>query len=335
MNDPFGKDGIWFVYDGECPLCRSAALALKIKQEYGELHLINARDNAEAALIEAINKQGLDLDEGMVIFTQDNYYHGKEALKFMARYSEANNLHNLFYKSLCWSDRLASIIYPWLRGLRNLLLKRNDTIQIDNLNHKKSPTFKNIFGEAWDQLPPVMQKHYANHPYSNDRTTVEGVLDIICRGPMRLCAPLLWLIGGVPPINEKQVSVTVHFDSDINSKAFAFNRTFYFKNRTPYQFRSSMIPISGNELVEVMKFNICWRMHYSWEDNRVKLKHKGYAFKLFGYFIPLPITFILGRGDAEEIAVDDDTFDMNVSMTHPLWGHMYEYKGRFKIVDSA
>jgi len=43
MTDQLIAKKIWFVYDGECPLCKTAALALKIKQEYGQLTLLNAR----------------------------------------------------------------------------------------------------------------------------------------------------------------------------------------------------------------------------------------------------------------------------------------------------
>ena len=37
------------------------------------------------------------------------------------------------------------------------------------------------------------------------------------------------------------------------------------------------------------------------------------------------------KGYAEEIAVDDNTFHMNTHISHPWWGKVYEYKGRFKI----
>jgi predicted DCC family thiol-disulfide oxidoreductase YuxK len=32
MNIENIKNNIWFVYDGDCPLCTNAALALKIKR---------------------------------------------------------------------------------------------------------------------------------------------------------------------------------------------------------------------------------------------------------------------------------------------------------------
>ncbi len=193
------------------------------------------------------------------------------------------------------------------------------------------PIFKSIFGENWQDLPPVMQKHYANRPFTDDVTVVGGTLDLMCSGPMRMLSPLFWLMKGVPPKNEKDVPVTVNFKSDRSSKSFHFNRMFHFKNGRPYQFRSRMIQTEGNEVIEVMRFGIGWRMSYVWEDERVKLKHKGYVLCVLGIFIPIPLTFLMGEGYAEEVEVDDNTFDMSVSITHALWGKVYGYKGRFEV----
>ncbi len=40
------------------------------------------------------------------------------------------------------------------------------------------PIFQSVLGDDWEALPPVMQAHYAVRPYSNDRVTVRGTLDI-------------------------------------------------------------------------------------------------------------------------------------------------------------
>lgn len=193
------------------------------------------------------------------------------------------------------------------------------------------PIFKNIFGRDWDSLPPVMHKHYANRPYSDDMTTVEGTLDVMCAGPIKFLAPLFWLMCGIPPHTEKNVPVTVNFTSDKDSNSFHFKRIFHFKKCKEYSFNSRMIQVKDNEVIEIMRSGFGWRMRYVWEDNRVKLKHEGYIIHLFGRSIPLPLTFLMGEGNAEEVAIDDNTFDMVVTITHPWWGKIYEYKGRFKV----
>lgn len=327
--------GIWFVYDGECPLCTKAATALRIKQQYGILHLLNARENIGHNLLLAITEQGLDLDEGMVIYDGEHFYHGESALRFMAKYSAPRGILNLFNKSLFWSDRLSKTIYPWLRGIRNLLLKNRNVSRIDNLNFKSEPTFKSIFGDTWKHLPLVIQKHYSIRPYSDDITTAVGTLDIMCTGPIKYFSTLFWLMGSIPPHNEKDVPVTVHFKSDQHTKYFHFVRTFYFKNRKTYQFRSRMIQTTENEVIEIMRFGFGWKMQYLWEDSRVKLKHKGYVLKIFGHFVPLPLTVLMGEGNAEETVIDDHNFKMFTDITHPKWGKIYEYKGCFEIKNNV
>ena len=205
------------------------------------------------------------------------------------------------------------------------------TLTFQTPQSTKPPTFKSVFGDSWDTLPTVMKKHYSNRPYTSDVTIVNGKLDVMCRGPIKLFSGLFWLMQGIPPLSEKNVPVRVKFKSDPNSKFFHFNRVFNFGTRKPYHFKSTMIQIEGNEVVEVMHSRLGWRMNVLWEDERVKLKHKGYVVALFGHFIPLPITMLLGRGDAEEFPVDDNTFDMEVAITHPWWGKIYGYKGRFEV----
>lgn len=206
-------------------------------------------------------------------------------------------------------------------------------MQIDNLNAKSRPTFQSIFGNDWESLPPVLKKHYANHPYSDDRVTVEGKLDVKCLGFIKALKPLFLILKIIPPYTESDVPVIVHFDSEKNSKFFRFNRTFYFKKSKPYQFQSKMMQVKDNEVVEIMKFGIGWHFQCLWQDERVVLKHKGYLLRLFGQFIPLPITWLIGAGYAEEKAIDNDSFDMFVEINHPWWGIIYSYKGTFRITD--
>lgn len=324
--------GIWFVYDGECPLCRNAALALRIKRACGELHLLDARTHPDHPLIQTIKTQKIDLDDGMVIYDGHRFYHGKTALIFMARHAESKGFFNIATKALFRTNIVSAFLYPWLRGVRNFLLRRKKTGRIDNLGLRHEPIFKSVFGADWDNLPPVLQKHYANRPYTQDIVTFGGMLDVECSGPIKTLAPLLWLTGGIPPQNEKNVQVTVCFRSDEHSKSFHFDRVFHFKNRKkPYRFKSRMMQIKGREVVEIMRFGIAWCMEYLWEDGKVVLRHKGYALAALGHLIPLPLEWVTGRGHAEEIPVDENTFDMFVTITHPWWGQIYRYKGRFSI----
>jgi len=199
----------------------------------------------------------------------------------------------------------------------------------------KQPIFKSVFGNSWDSLPVVIRKHYANLPYSNDLVTVEGTLDVTCGRVFRIFRPLLHLLGGIPPYTGRNVPVTVNFRSTGDTREFHFDRTFSFEGKKPWRFYSRMVQIEGNEVIEIMRFGIVWRMNYLWENNKVVLRHKGYGIRIFGRLIPLPFTVLLGEGNAEEIAVDENTFKMHVDISHPWWGKIYEYKGQFRITREA
>lgn len=130
------RDGIWFIYDGECPLCNFAAHAFRIRQEYGSLHLLDARADANHPLLQEVNRRGLDLDAGMVIVLSDNFYHGKSALHFMAKYADDSDWFNRVNRTLFRSRTLAALLYPWMRGVRNVLIAVRGKGRINNLNHK-------------------------------------------------------------------------------------------------------------------------------------------------------------------------------------------------------
>lgn len=204
-----------------------------------------------------------------------------------------------------------------------------------NLNQIHPPIFAPIFGEQWEALPPVMKKHYANRPYSRDTVIVEGRLSVEHHGVLRLLRPFYRLLGNIPMVNVQDIPVRVQFDSDPDSRAFHFRRTFSFPDVRPYHFHSRMLQIEDNKLVEIMRFGICWCLSYHWEDNKVLLRHRGYALHWFGHVIPLPLYWLLGRGDAEEVPLDDDRFAMQVTMMHPWFGQLYSYRGEFRVVQAA
>ena len=329
MNDFNQTKGTWFIYDGECPICKNAALGLRIKAKYGPLHLINARDNHNHPLMHVVNEKGYDLDQGMIIFNGNRFFYGKDALRSLAIYTDRRGIFNLLSKILYRSACINALLYLCLRAIRTILLKKKCVSCIDNLNRKSTPVFQHIFGKQWEQLPRVMKKHYGIFPYSNDVTAIEGRLDVYSSGAIKFMAPLISRMGIIPPYHQKNTHVTVRFESDKHHPYFHFKRIFYFNDRRPHVFNSKMMRYRGNEVIEIMRFGLCWRTRFSWCDGRIKMQHAGYGIVFFNYFLPLPLTAIFGSGNAEEIPVDDKTFDMRVQVSHPWWGIVYEYKGRF------
>lgn len=195
------------------------------------------------------------------------------------------------------------------------------------------PIFKSVFGNQWDSLPAVMHKHYANRMYSSDRTTVDGLMKVEALLFTKFLSLLMRLTGALAPYAGEDIPVTVHFDSQQDSNAFCFNRIFHYLNKQPYHFRSRMYPIGGNEIIEYMPTGIGWHAAYSFDGQKVLIKHLGYKVKVFGRTFTLPIEFLLGRGYAEEEATSDNSFRMYMDIRHPLFGKVYSYSGEFKITE--
>lgn len=195
--------------------------------------------------------------------------------------------------------------------------------------------FKPIFGSNWNKLPLVMRKHYANRPYSHDIAIAEGKMDFRFGIIFKIFLPFFRALKLLVPYQGKDIFTKVTFRSEQDSKALCFDREFHFPQKKPVHFFSRMIPIKENKIIEVMQCKIGWRFVYSYENNKIFLTHRGYNLSLFGFFIPLPITFLVGKGYAEEEALSEDEFRMKMMIKHFLFGIIYEYKGQFKMVKNV
>lgn len=326
---------ITFIYDGECPLCTYAAQAFRIRQAVGALRLLDARKDGAHPLVREAGKHGLDLDEGMVISYEGRFYHGEDALHLMGLIGSDAGWFNKANAFLFRRRAVARLCYPAMRGVRNLLIRRKGAPWIDNLNKKSAPIFQPVFGADWDKLPPVMKRHYANRPYSNDKATVEGVMKVESSPLGRLLTPFFRLAGTLVPYEGENIPATVHFVSAAGSEAFQFDRTLRFPGREPYRFHSRMKPAGGGDMVEFMRFGLGWRAHFAWTGEKVTLTHRGYVLKLFGVLLPVPLGLVMGKGYAEETPTGDDTFSMMMEITHPLWGKVFGYSGVFRITKDA
>ena len=194
----------------------------------------------------------------------------------------------------------------------------------------KEPIFQKVFGQSWDQLPPVMKKHYIVRPNSDDMVTVEGHLDIKISPLVSIMARLT---GILLAYSGKNVPVTVVFTSGENAKSFNFDRTFHFPERGDIKFRSRMEHISDNVMVEFMKFGIGWKLAFEWDGSKVILRHRGYVWRIFGVMIPVPLEWVIGRGCAEETPISDDSFSMWTHSRHFLLGDTFGYAGEFKVTE--
>ncbi len=323
-------EGVWFVYDGECPICSFAARSLRIRSAVGDLNLIDARSEKEHPLYKEIVEQGLDLDEGMVLRYSNVNYHGQDALNMMALLGSNQGWFNRFNALLFRNKLLSKMLYPVMRAGRNFLLWTLGVTKIDNLEgmRPQTPLFSDILGDKWQQLPPALRDHYLVRQNSNDEVTVAGKLDVKVKPWVGLMAGLS---GMLVPYSGTDIPVTVKFNCAPPGNALRFTRTFYFPGKKPIQFVSRMVSVGNNELIEFMNFGFGWRFHLDWKEERLILSHRGYVWRIFGLTIPMPFSLFLGKGFAEEKAIAEKQFSMWTHTTHPIFGKPFGYKGSFEV----
>ena len=118
------------VYDKQCPVCHQYCVLAK-KHAEQETELIDARETSE--LMAEITRQGLDIDEGMVVEVDGVLYYGAEAIHVLGSRGPRRGAFNALNRLLFKNVNMARFLYPLLRSCRNLLLKVLRVNRINNL----------------------------------------------------------------------------------------------------------------------------------------------------------------------------------------------------------
>ncbi len=111
----------YIVYDGECPFCSRYVAMLRLKDAIGPVELLDAR--VPHPVVERLQAEGYDLDEGMALVDGDRVSHGDECIHQLALMSTSFGLFNRV-NAMIFSNRTASrLLYPVLRTGRNTVLR--------------------------------------------------------------------------------------------------------------------------------------------------------------------------------------------------------------------
>ena len=318
---------LYLIYDGDCVLCRNSAQAIKIKKTVGHLEIINARVS-HPLVTEALNK-GYDLNEGILVLYNNKYYYGVDAVHLLALIGSQSDIFNKINHFLFKHKLLASCFYPVFKLGRNIILFFRGIPQIQQPPQK--PLIEKILGDQIQLIPPVLQDQYSSKPYSNDALLLKGQMNIFISRAFQILSPLLRLVGAPVPYSGENIPVTVEFISNEKTNKILMRRTFFYSDKPPYCFSSSVIHIKNNIIIELIRFRFAIKLIYTLDNNKINLNDGGYVFCLGKWLIPLPIGFLIGKFHIFEEAVTEDEFIMHVSMHHFLLGKIFQYDGHFKI----
>lgn len=121
--------GVVVVYDGLCPLCSAYTRALRIRQEFGALTLIDARERPD--LVAAFHAIGRDLDEGFASAVEGSVYCGPDAVHVLALISTGSRVVNRLNAAIFRSEGASRLLYPSMRAVRNALLRVRGAGRLD------------------------------------------------------------------------------------------------------------------------------------------------------------------------------------------------------------
>src|SRR5436190_18355480 len=113
----------------------------------------------------------------------------------------------------------------------------------------QKPLIQEIYGNQASQLPLVLQKRYANRPFSKDTLLMKGEMNIVISTLYRMLSPLFRLSGALVPYPAKNIPTTVALVSDETSNEIIMHRTFYYPDKSPYHFTSKVIHIKDNIVI--------------------------------------------------------------------------------------
>ena len=122
---------VTIVYDGECPLCRNYARLVKLDENVESVDLVDARQMSP--IRQQLTDQGYDLDRGMAVQADNQLFFGADALTALACVSRRSDWFNRACYQLFRSRAISVLIYPSLRGVRNLVLWVMNIPKIKNL----------------------------------------------------------------------------------------------------------------------------------------------------------------------------------------------------------
>lgn len=121
------------VYDKRCPACSQYCEWVKSSAVQPE-HVVLVDARAHSELMAKITQSGLDIDEGMVVEVAGELYYGAEAIHKLAELDGLLGWFGALNRVMFRHVRVARLLYPAMRWVRNGLLEVLGVRRINNLD---------------------------------------------------------------------------------------------------------------------------------------------------------------------------------------------------------
>jgi predicted DCC family thiol-disulfide oxidoreductase YuxK len=74
----------FLIYDGECPFCANYVELLRLRKEFPNIQLINARKSFDHPAVKQVKGRGFSIDDGMVLMSGAIIYHAGDAISVLS-----------------------------------------------------------------------------------------------------------------------------------------------------------------------------------------------------------------------------------------------------------
>lgn len=178
-------------------------------------------------------------------------------------------------------------------------------------------------GADWDKLPTALQMHY------RFGTTVDiGHMDIEYPRFMQPCLSVLHAIGALVDRRGRAVATVV--EKRVVGDRQYWRRSLTYSDGLVQRFNSFWVTAGDNQLIEFVNPLLGLQMAPRVEDGRLHYRGVQFVVKLGRWLLPIPEWLVLGRTSIVEEALDDTHFAMDFRVTHPLFGEVFRYSGKFE-----
>lgn len=199
--------------------------------------------------------------------------------------------------------------------------------------------YKQILGDQFQQLQPMLQKRYALPDEKPFKAT--GVMKKISRGSIWLYP--LFLIGTrwkfLFPEHGENIPFTIVNSTQIGptgENQVHWERTFYFRNKTRYFNALMSLDLDKNIVKDYLgepSLFYSELVFFVSEEGHMQIESRKQRFVIGKLEIPLPKIF-QGIVHVTEYYIEErNVFSIHVVITNPFIGTLFEYEGEFEAND--
>ena len=120
-------DPALIIYDGDCIFCQNYVRLVRLRETVGNVELVDAR--SEDPRVRKYQRDGYDLNEGMLFVWNGRVYHGSDAVHVLAGLSTEAGWFNKLNSAIFSSRTASRLLYPFLKiGRRITLFARGKSL---------------------------------------------------------------------------------------------------------------------------------------------------------------------------------------------------------------